>query len=153
MDNNKCAVEYCDKPSHTRGWCQTHYKRWTVHGSPLVNKKVKHGLGNNANNIPEYRAWHSMKDRCSRENHKQYRHYGGRGIAVCDRWNESYENFLNDMGERPSDDHSLDRIDNNGNYTPDNCRWATKSQQNKNRRKFSDEWYIKHNAAYRIKGA
>jgi len=82
---------------------------------------------------PEYRAWHNMKDRCFNLNHKYYSHYGGRGITVCDRW-LNLENFLADMGSRPTAKHSLDRIDNDSNYSVENCRWATKAEQQNNQR-------------------
>lgn len=84
---------------------------------------------------PEYRAWAAMRDRCSRQKNPKYHLYGGRGISVCDRWG-SYENFLADMGRRPSPAHSLDRGDNYGNYEPGNCRWATRSEQSGNRRPY-----------------
>lgn len=79
-----------------------------------------------------YHVWQSMKQRCENEKHECYDHYGGRGISVCERW-QSFENFLVDMGECP-DGLTLDRRDNNGNYEPGNCRWATWFQQNSNRR-------------------
>jgi hypothetical protein len=82
----------------------------------------------------EYVAWRAMLGRCYRTDDISYPNYGGRGITVCDRWRTSFENFLADMGERPSTNHSLDRKESNGNYEPDNCRWATKREQSQNRR-------------------
>ena len=83
---------------------------------------------------PEYRAWVAIKRRCYNKFFLQYSGYGGRGIKVCERWLNSFESFYKDMGPRPSSKHSLDRVDNDGNYEPSNCRWATSSQQALNRR-------------------
>lgn len=83
---------------------------------------------------PEYVAYREMKKRCYNPNWVRYDRYGGRGIKVCDRWLESYSNFLADMGSKPSPQHTLDRLDNNADYTPDNCQWATKAEQAANRR-------------------
>ena len=80
-----------------------------------------------------YKSWRAMLDRCGLEAHEAFARYGGAGIRVCDRWLESYENFKADMGTRPSKNHSLDRKDNKGNYEPGNCRWATRSQQGRNK--------------------
>jgi hypothetical protein len=80
---------------------------------------------------PTYVSWASIAPRCGNPNHPAYPRYGGRGITVCERW-ASFENFLADMGERPAG-LSLDRIDNNGNYEPGNCRWATPKEQSSNR--------------------
>lgn len=93
--------------------------------------KKRHGMSRS----PEHRAWEGMKQRCQNPNHKDYPDYGGRGITVCARWLASFENFFADMGLRPSCKHSIDRFPNNdGNYEPGNCRWATWTEQHRNKR-------------------
>lgn len=84
--------------------------------------------------LPEYNCWVKMWGRCSNPRAHNYKWYGGRGITVCERW-QSFKTFLDDMGNRPSPTHSIDRIDFNGNYEPSNCRWATKLEQGRNSRK------------------
>lgn len=84
--------------------------------------------------MPEFSCWEAMRQRCLNTNAPNFASYGGRGITVCDAWKESFRTFLADMGPRPSIAHSIDRINNEGNYEPSNCRWATPEQQNKNRR-------------------
>ena len=94
---------------------------------------VKHGHASPGLRTPTYMVWGSMIQRCTNPNNSGWPDYGARGISVCERW-LTFENFLADMGERP-DGLSIDRVDNNGNYEPGNCRWATASQQQRNRRR------------------
>ncbi len=93
-------------------------------------KPERHGMAG----TPEYRAWAAMRMRCVNPNMEHWDSYGGRGITVCAKWLNSFGAFYQDMGPRPTSKHSLDRIDNDGNYEPSNCRWATGCQQSSNKR-------------------
>lgn len=133
-----CKEKNCQTPTtpdSARGWCTKHYLRWRRYGNINTTKAARHGMFG----TPTHNSWANMRRRCLDPNSNRYKHYGGRGIKICSRWLDrvhGFKNFLKDMGERPSR-LTLDRIDNDGNYEPGNCRWATYSEQTLNQRKRS----------------
>lgn len=97
----------------------------------LGDNSRTHGMSNSritGYSNKAYGVWQAMRDRCKNKNRKDYHRYGGRGIKVCERWDKSFKNFLTDMGVPPKG-HTLDRINNDGDYTPNNCKWATRKEQ------------------------
>lgn len=99
---------------------------------------IKHGMSS----TKEYAAWAAMIDRCNREGNEYFSKYGGRGVEVCEDWLNNFEAFMLDMGKAPTKTHSLERIDNDGNYEPSNCKWGTKQEQSQNR---SNTVWIEYN--------
>jgi len=97
------------------------------------NSVAVYGCAQKRVHLPEYAVWKTMLARCFNEKNKNYRHYGARGIRVCDAWLD-YTAFIRDMGRRPSPTHSLERVDNDGHYEPGNVRWATRHEQSRNKR-------------------
>ena len=93
-------------------------------------RSTSHGMTKSS----EFISWSAMLSRCINQNDPAYNRYGGRGIVVCDRWKDSFENFYEDMGPKPSDKHSIDRISVDGNYEPNNCKWSNSKDQARNRR-------------------
>jgi hypothetical protein len=124
-----CGGERVVVRSSLTGGCTTSCgcKSLAMKKRPVPNPTKSH--------TPEYMTWKHMRARCRKTVGKEYERYGSRGITVCERW-EQFENFLADMGPKPSPLHSLDRINNDGNYEPGNCRWVTQSVQNSNRAKY-----------------
>lgn len=102
------------------------------HKEQTSKSNTKHGYCKNYQRTDEYQIWRGIIKRCTCKTEKAYQKYGAVGISICDRWLNSYENFYEDMGPRPTKAHSIDRINNNGNYEPSNCRWATPTVQNIN---------------------
>jgi hypothetical protein len=113
---------------------------WSVEKAVKTKIEERHGMASRKSS--EYNAWCDMKARCNRTSHKWFHRYGGRGITVCERWANSFPNFLSDMGKKPGKEYSLDRIDNDGIYEPGNCRWATRIEQDNNK---SDNRFLTYN--------
>ena len=138
----KCKVENCESPGRltgkskkryfTRGYCGKHY-------SQLCKIQPLSWKSKTANRHILYTTYRGMKERCYNNNSISYIWYGARGITVCDRWlgKDGFWNFVEDMGKRP-EGHTLDRIDNTKEYSPDNCKWSTVRYQNANRRNSND---------------
>jgi hypothetical protein len=109
----------------------------------LVERQTTHGLAMLSTGIRhlDYCIWMKIKSRCLNKNDKSYKHYGGRGIKICDRWKDSFKNFIDDIGWRPDNSYSIEREDYNGNYEPSNCKWILKSKQSLNNRRVKKVLY------------
>lgn len=122
-----CKIMICLLPVRAGGYCSKHYNYFYYRTSH--KRKKQHRMTKS----PEYKSWQSMKSRCLNPKATGYEYWGGRGIKICDRWLNSFENFLADMGKRP-EGATLNRIDNDGNYEPQNCKWSFISEQQLNKR-------------------
>lgn len=128
-----CSFRDCPMPARSHKLCPKHYRDLHPNRKPENEKKIIH---TGAKDLPEYINWCQMKSRCLSKTNRNYKNYGGRGIKISERWLGKYGfiNFYDDMGKRPTPKHSINRINNDGDYTPENCEWSTVHQQNVNRR-------------------
>jgi len=143
-----CSVDNCESSAVIKGMCGKHYQRFRKHNDVFYKENNMHGM----THVPEYNVWAHMISRCYRANTKSYKNYGGRGIKICESWLDSFRNFYADMGSRPSSKHEIDRIDNNGDYEPQNCRWVTRTENARNKRNTTDIESIKEMRAKHKKG-
>jgi hypothetical protein len=133
MRDKTCCIKKCNNKNYSNSFCSKHYQTVVKHGDPLWTNEKYHNMCG----TPEYNAWNNMLQRCNNKKGKYYPYYGGRGIKILYK---DFKHFYQDMGDRP-ENTSIDRIDNDGNYEPGNCRWATKSVQLSNRRPMSTTGY------------
>ncbi len=124
----KCSVSGCNKKHHSGGYCSSHYMRVWRYEDVSHAVIERHGMSN----ASEYKVWQDMKMRCYCKSNDHYRRYGKRGIKICDEWKNNFVAFIEDMGLKPFPEAQIDRIDNDGDYEPKNCRWVTRIENRRN---------------------
>lgn len=131
----RCKIENCNFKHKAKGYCNTHYALFNRTGSPFSTKR-RTAIDVDSDPLirATYKSYYSMLGRTLNPNNHRYKDYGDRGINICSEWVESFDNFFKDMGPKPSLKHSIERINNDGNYEKSNCKWATDLEQVYNRR-------------------
>lgn len=124
----RCSIPDCEEPHRARGMCVKHYTSWKRYGDPYKAKRYKSSGKHGMLNTKTYNAWKNMKKRCYYKGHEAHASYAAQGIEVCDRWRNSFELFLKDMGPKP-EGATLERLDWSKDYCPENCVWDTKGEQ------------------------
>lgn len=137
-----CTIEGCSNKIRCIGLCDKHYSQKQYEKRTFGRERTRLP-DSGRRKLPEYRIWAHIKGRCNNPKTKCWKNYGGRGITICDRWLNNFDNFLEDMGKRPTPDHQIDRINNNGNYEPSNCRWVSQLQNARNKRVTLTEHQVK----------
>jgi hypothetical protein len=135
MDTIYCEITDCHLPKYNNStdYCANHRRAFRLYGDPLFTKVRKVSGSTPIRKHELYSTWRGMKNRVLNKNSWDYKYYGGRGIKVCNRWKDSFVNFLEDMGEKPYPHYTLDRINPDGNYEPGNCRWVSMYDQSLNK--------------------
>lgn len=136
LKNIVCTIDYCENKTltHKKGYCSTHYRRWKKYGDPTKTLRPNHGL----THTKAYRSWAAAKNRVFNRKGSDYGYYGGRGITMYAPWAKNFLQFYKDVGDAPSKNHTLDRIDPNKGYEPGNVRWASRWAQSVNQRMRKD---------------
>ncbi len=128
VNERQCSVWGCNKKHHAKGYCSSHYMRVWRYDDVSHEIIERHGMCN----TPEYKVWADMKSRCYYKSDDHYKWYGERGIRICDQWKNSFIVFIGDMGLKPFPEAQIDRINNDGDYEPKNCRWVTRTENRRN---------------------
>jgi len=127
-----CSIEGCENKYYCKTYCIKHYNKFIKYGDPIYTILDRDLENHGMTGTPEYAVWANLRNRCYYKNNNRYHRYGGRGITVCERWLHSFSAFYADMGPKPFKGAQIDRIDNDGNYEPTNCRWVTCAENRRN---------------------